>query len=222
MTGAEWLEQWLNLVSSNSPLYHSADSNRDGQKPPFSVPSVSSCKMFRGSKSSQTCTIGTGAQLSTTDSQSLTLTLTVTSSSRMNLLRIVLLGLITTAWAAAQSATLSADLAKLSPTGGNLAITATVIYDSTPGAIGWSVKLPDGWALLTTSGPDLPAVKPDHGAVGTLEWAYTAIPPNRAQFLFTVGYPAKTALPAEIVSTVFVRAKGELKTVAPAPIRFSP
>jgi len=140
----------------------------------------------------------------------------------MNLLRIALLGLITTAWAAAQSATLSADLAKLSPTGGQLAITATVIYDNTPGAIGWSVKLPDGWALLATSGPDLPAVKPDKGAAGTLEWAYTAIPSNRAQFLFTVSYPAKAALPAEIASTVIVRTKGELKTVTPTPIRFSP
>ena len=140
----------------------------------------------------------------------------------MNLLRIALLGLITTAWAAAQSATLSADLAKLSPTGGQLAITATVIYDSTPGAIGWSVKLPDGWALLATSGPDLPAVKPDLGAAGTLEWAYTAIPPNRTQFLFTVRYPAKTPLPAEIAATAIVRTKGALKTVSPTPIRYSP
>jgi hypothetical protein len=140
----------------------------------------------------------------------------------MNLLRIALLGLITTAWAAAQSATLSADLARLSPAGGQLTLTATVTYGDTPGAIGWSVKLPDGWALLTTSGPDLPAVNPDHGAAGTLEWAYTAIPPNRVQFLFAVSYPAQTALPAEIASTVIVRTQGALKTVAPVPIQFTP
>jgi hypothetical protein len=140
----------------------------------------------------------------------------------MNLLRIALLGLITAAWATAQSATLSADLAKLSPAGGQLTLTATVVYDDTPGAIGWSVKLPEGWAFLATSGSDLPAVKPDRGAAGTLEWAYTAIPPNRAQFLFTVSYPAKTAQPAEIASTVIVRTKGALKTVTPTPIRYSP
>ena len=118
-----------------------------------------------------------------------------------------------------QSATLTASTSALSASGGNLTLTAAANYDGQPGAIGWSVVLPPDWALVSLAGPNPPGIAPDLGTTGTLEFAHTSIPANRAEFSFVVRYPAG-AVAAKAAPTVLIRANGKLTTLQPAPVEF--
>jgi hypothetical protein len=128
---------------------------------------------------------------------------------------ISVLVLMTSAFA--QTASLTADQTALAPAGGTIALTATVNYEGEPGAVGWSIALPAEWSLMSVAGPNVPAIKPEAGSTGTLEFAYTNVPANRAEFSVMVRYPAN-ATTAVARPTVIVRAGGKLNTLTPPAV----
>lgn len=139
----------------------------------------------------------------------------------MNSLRFALVALVCSAASAvAQTASLTADSTALSPSGGTVALTATVSYDGEPGALGWAIELPADWSFVGVSGPTPPAIVPDAGTTGTLEFAFTAVPAHRAEFTVLVKYPANARSTAA-TSTVLVRAGGKLNTLTPAPLQLA-
>ena len=118
-----------------------------------------------------------------------------------------------------QSATLVTDKSSAAA-GSEITLTASVNYSAAPSAIGWSVTLPEGWTFVSTGGVNPPAVGPQHGATGTLEWAYTEVPAGSAQFSFTVkaaGKPGSLQLSAKAL----LRADGKQQTVEVAPVSVS-
>lgn len=117
----------------------------------------------------------------------------------------------------AQTASLTADHAALAPSGGTIALTATVNYEGEPGAVGWSIALPGEWSLVSVTGPNVPAIIPETGSTGTLEFAYTTVPNARAEFTVLVRYPAN-APSAKATPTVLVRAGGKLSTLSPPAV----
>lgn len=127
------------------------------------------------------------------------------------------LAIFTAATAFAQSAALSADTTTLAPSGGTVALTAMVNYDTTPGALGWSIALPPDWTLVSVAGPNVPAIVPEAGSTGTLEFAYTQVPAGRAEFVLQVRYPAN-AVSAQATPKVLVRSSGKLTTLTPPPV----
>jgi hypothetical protein len=120
----------------------------------------------------------------------------------------------------AQHATLTADNATLAPSGGTVALTATVSYEGEPGAVGWAIALPADWTLVSVSGPNVPSIAPDAGSTGTLEFAYTNVPSGRAAFTVLVRYPAKSAA-AKATPTVLLRSGGILTTLTPPAVELS-
>jgi hypothetical protein len=116
----------------------------------------------------------------------------------------------------AQSATLIPDRAEVGADT-EITLTASINYAETPSAMGWSIVLPAGWSYVGTRGPDVPAVTPQAGATGTLEWAYTESPASTARFAFTVkasGTPGARPLTAQVL----LRTAGQQTTVAVAPV----
>ena len=132
---------------------------------------------------------------------------------KVSLLRaLVVLALVfgATALGLAQSAVLTAE---------TKALAATANYEGQPGALGWSIALPADWFLVSVSGPNPPGIAPEAGSAGTLEFAYFAIPANRAEFKFVVRYPPGAAT-AKATPTVLIRANGKLVTLEPAAVAF--
>lgn len=127
------------------------------------------------------------------------------------------LAISSAATAFAQSAALSSDTAQLSPSGGTVVLTAATNYDTPPGALGWSIALPADWTLVSVSGPHVPAIVPDAGSSGTLEFAFTQVPAGRAEFTIHVSYPANAGS-AQATPKVLVRTAGKLTTLTPAPV----
>ena len=119
----------------------------------------------------------------------------------------------------AQTASVSVDNPNLAPGGGGVVLTASVAYDGQPGALGVAVQLPVGWTLVSVAGVNVPAIAPESGSTGTLEFAYTQVPANGVRFSLVVRYPEK-AVSASVVPTVLVRSNGKLATLLPAPIAF--
>lgn len=137
----------------------------------------------------------------------------------MNYLRFAAFGLVCSAAPVlAQTATLTANTTDLAAVGGQVMLTASVSYDGEPGAVGWSIQLPADWTLESVSGPNLPAVAPDAGTSGTLEFAYVSVPPYRAEFSIIVRYPAG-AKSGVATPTVLLRAAGKLTTLKPQPVQ---
>ena len=118
----------------------------------------------------------------------------------------------------AQNASLSTDTPVLAPSGGTLVLRAAADYANEPGAVGWSIKLPGDWSLVSINGPHVPDIRPEAGTTGELEFAFTNIPANRAEFSVIVRYPANSPS-AEATSTVLIRASGKLATLTPAPVQ---
>ena len=118
----------------------------------------------------------------------------------------------------AQNATLTTDTPVLAPSGGTLVLRAAADYADEPGAVGWSIKLPGDWSLVSINGPHVPDIRPDVGATGELEFAFTSIPANRAEFSVIIRYPVNAAS-AEATSTALIRASGKLATLTPAPVQ---
>lgn len=123
---------------------------------------------------------------------------------------------IASAWA--QEATLVVDQAQLAPGGGTVVFKATVTYSGEPGALGWEIALPADWRLVSVSGPNVPAVAPEPGSTGALEFAFTSVPPHRAEFSVQVRYPANVTV-AVAKPMVIVRTGGKLTTLNPPPVQ---
>jgi hypothetical protein len=139
----------------------------------------------------------------------------------MNSLRLAAFALVcAVAPAFANTATLSADNSTLAPSGGTVAFTATASYEGQPGALGWSITLPAEWSLVSVSGPNVPTIAPAAGTTGTLEFAFTSVPAQRAEFTVLVSYPANAKSTAA-TSTALIRAGGKLATLKPAPVQLS-
>lgn len=122
-------------------------------------------------------------------------------------------------WAAAQTATLTADNPHLAPSGGTLALTATLSYEGAPGAIGWSIDLPADWSLVSVAGQTPPQISPESGTRGTLEFAFTDAPAGRAEFTIVVRYPANAPSFAA-KPTAILRQDGQLAQLKPTPVTF--
>ena len=120
-------------------------------------------------------------------------------------------------FAFAQTASLSSDISVLAHSGGTLVLRATADYPAEPGALGWAIALPADWSLVALNGPQMPAIAPAAGSTGTLEFAFTTVPANRAEFSVLVRYPANAAS-TQATSTVLVRSGGKLTTLTPAPV----
>lgn len=120
-------------------------------------------------------------------------------------------------WTAAQTAALSADNPHLAQSGGTLALTATLSYEGSPGAIGWSIDLPADWSLVNVAGQTRPQISPEAGTRGTLEFAFTEAPAGRAEFTIVVRYPANAPSFAA-KPTVILRQNGQLAQLKPAPV----
>lgn len=136
----------------------------------------------------------------------------------MKSLRCLLLVFGLASLARAQTASLAASQTTLSPGGGTVVLTASANYEDEPGALGWAIALPADWTLVSVAGPHAPQIAPQNGSTGTLEFAYTAVPAQRAEFSVTVRYPANAAN-AAATPTVIVRRGGKLATLAPAPVQ---
>lgn len=134
--------------------------------------------------------------------------------------RFILLALGTLLPAFAQLTEFRSDVGRLSPAGGQVKLTAAVTYEDAPGAIGWSITLPVGWKLVALSGPHLPAVAPEIGSTGQLDFAYSVIPAQRAEFSLAVSYPAG-ADSGRVPAVVIVRRDGKLTTLAPEEVSLS-
>jgi hypothetical protein len=117
----------------------------------------------------------------------------------------------------AQNATLSSDTTTLAPSGGTVTLTATTSYSDNPGALAWSIAIPADWSLVSVTGPNVPAIAPEAGSTGTLEFAFTSVPAQRAEFIVEVRYPAN-ARNASATPTVLVRSGGKLSTLTPPAI----
>jgi hypothetical protein len=119
--------------------------------------------------------------------------------------------------ALAQPAEFRADVARLSSAGGQVTLTAAVAYEKAPGAFGWSISLPAGWKLVAVGGPHVPAVAPEAGSTGQLDFAYTSVPGGRAEFSLVVSYPGGTEA-GRLAAEVLIRRDGKLITLTPADI----
>jgi hypothetical protein len=118
----------------------------------------------------------------------------------------------------AQSATLSGDKSSVA-SDAELTLTFSATYAGAPGAMGWSVSLPEGRSYVSTSGSDIPAIAPQAGATGTLEWAHTYAPVGVAHFRFTVKAAGKPG-EAQLKGTLLLRAAGKQQTIESAPVGF--
>lgn len=136
----------------------------------------------------------------------------------MKLTSLVLLALLAAGALRAQTASLSSDTPVLAASGGTLVLRAVADYADEPGAVGWAITLPGDWSLVAINGPHVPEVRPEAGSSGELEFAYTQVPANRAEFSVVVRYPANSPSVAA-TSTAIIRAGGKLATLAPAPVR---
>jgi hypothetical protein len=117
----------------------------------------------------------------------------------------------------AQDAKLLADSSTLVEQGGVITLTAETTYRETPGALGWAIVLPAQWSLVAVSGPNAPDIAPEPDSHGTIEFAHTRPPADRAIFSIVVRYPAG-ATKAELTSTTLVRTNGRLVTLVPAAV----
>lgn len=136
----------------------------------------------------------------------------------MNLRQIASFGaaLVVAVSGLAQSATLSADKPSTN-VGAEVTLTASATFATVPGAVGWAVKLPDGWSYVATSGTAAPQITPQVGDTGTLEWAYTDTPPSGASFSFRVKVAGGGGA-VRIVAKVLVRIDGKVETIETIPL----
>ena len=122
----------------------------------------------------------------------------------------------------AQDALLTVESNRLSRFGGTIKLSASVTYEQVPGALGWSVSLPDGWALVETSGVRRPEIVPSAGATRKLEWAFVSIPESPAKFEFVVSYPAGLRQTQSINADVVACSAGETRSLLANRLTFSP
>jgi hypothetical protein len=115
---------------------------------------------------------------------------------RLSLLPTVLVALlaffVSPQVAAQPTATLTANTGTYAATGGQVVFSATINYSTLaePSALGFSLTIPMGWAVVGTGGANVPQVEPRAGSTGALEYAFTSPPAQSASFSITATYPA--------------------------------
>ena len=65
-------------------------------------------------------------------------------------------------------------------------VTHTVEYEGKAAALGVKVTLPEGCSFVAVKGENAPAVAPQAGATGTLEFAWIDIPASGFTFAYVV------------------------------------
>ena len=137
----------------------------------------------------------------------------------MKTLRILIASVaaVAASFAFGQNASLTSDTQVLAQSGGTVVLRAIAEYEGEPGALGWTIALPADWSLVVVNGPHVPAIAPEAGSTGPLEFAYTSVPANRAEFSVVVRYPANPTS-TQATSTVLLRSGGKLTTLTPTPV----
>jgi hypothetical protein len=108
------------------------------------------------------------------------------------LLSLVLCSLVWSGWARAESVVVTPSPDSLAAGGGQLVLNVDIVYGEAPAALGLSIGLPAGWSFVATSGAAKPAIQPDAGTTGSLDFAWMTAPADHAAFSITVSYPAGT------------------------------
>ena len=92
----------------------------------------------------------------------------------------------------AQTATMTSSASIYPATAGQVTLSVSINYASVaaPTALGFTIELPSGWALVSTSGTNVPEIRSRAGDVGTLEFAYASAPTGSASFTVVVSHPA--------------------------------
>ncbi|MEY4005093.1 MAG: hypothetical protein RLZZ221_1189 [Verrucomicrobiota bacterium] len=92
----------------------------------------------------------------------------------------------------AQTATLTSSASTYPATAGQVTLSVSINYASVaaPTALGFTIELPSGWALVSTSGTNVPEIRSRAGDVGALEFAYASAPAGSASFTVVVSHPA--------------------------------
>lgn len=100
----------------------------------------------------------------------------------------------------AQTATMTAGASTYPATAGQVTLNVSINYASVaaPTAIGFTMELPSGWALVSTTGANVPEIRSRVGDVGTLEFAYASLPSGSAAFRVVVSHPAGMSGPQTI------------------------
>ncbi len=92
----------------------------------------------------------------------------------------------------AQTATMTAGTSTYPAIAGQVTLGVSINYASVaaPTALGFTIELPSGWALVSTSGTNVPEIRSRAGDVGALEFAYASAPAGSASFTVVVSHPA--------------------------------
>ena len=92
----------------------------------------------------------------------------------------------------AQTATMTSSASTYPATSGQVTLRVAISYGSVsaPTAIGFTIDLPAGWALVSTSGTNVPEIRSKVGDMGSLEFAYASIPASSAAFTVVISHPA--------------------------------
>jgi hypothetical protein len=116
------------------------------------------------------------------------------------------IGAPATASAAVGVITAQAGLSSAQPgyvPGGLVTLQASLSYSGTPTGLGYSLVLPPGWSLVSSTGEA--EVKPVAGATDTLGWAWTSLPASPLSFSVTVQPPVGGTGSATLTGTGIVR-----------------
>ncbi len=80
---------------------------------------------------------------------------------------------------------------QLAPSGGELTLAVSIDYGTTPGALGLSIDLPEGWSFAgVVPSESAPGIVSGKGATGKAEMAWTTAPAGGAEFELKLNYPA--------------------------------
>ncbi len=92
----------------------------------------------------------------------------------------------------AQTASMTASSTTYPDAAGQVTLSVSINYASVaaPTAIGFTIDLPTGWALVRTAGSNIPEIRPRAGDIGALEFAFTSFPGGSASFSVVVSHPA--------------------------------
>ncbi|HUR59009.1 MAG TPA: hypothetical protein VM029_14945, partial [Opitutaceae bacterium] len=118
----------------------------------------------------------------------------------------------------AQSATLTAPAGNYAAAGGQITLTATIVYPvgATPSSLAFTMVIPAGWQLVSTGGPNIPDVIANPGTTGELGYAYfSSFPATQASFTAVVSYPAGLVGNQTITAAAEYRSPATNLTVTP-------
>jgi hypothetical protein len=99
-------------------------------------------------------------------------------------------------------------------------ICINITHDDTLTALGVEETMPDEWSFDSVSGDDFPAVYPDIGETGVLEFIWVTIPDSPVDFCYTVQVPGDESGDKTISGEVIYRKDGgpeQTVTIQPDP-----